>query len=312
MRSATCLCFDTVNTITIESVDSEPLRKAVGICDRLEFLLSRFRPGSDIWQLNHADGKYIDVDEWTEDIVKKSVAISGWTDGAFDISMGAVCSEWKFGREESRIPTDEVIREKLKSVDYRKIWIADRKIRILKDMKLDLGGIAKGYAADLITAMLIKNDVVSGIVNLGGNIGVIGQRTDGEAWQVGIVDPTDKARALGSVKMSNQFLSVSGVYERYIKTDHSFYHHLLDVETGLPVKNNLLCVAVLSDNGAEGDAISTACMCMGFDKAIKFLDKCKKVEALFAFQDHTVCWYGEPEHISISEKWRRREWKGKS
>lgn len=309
LKRATCFCFDTVNTMTIESMDSEPLREAVAICEKLELLLSRFRPGSDIWRINHAEGKNVDVDAWTEDIVRRSIDISERTKGVFDISVGAVSSKWEFGSGEGRIPAEDAIRKELKNVNYRNIQVGDGQIRIPKDMKLDLGGIAKGYAADLIAGMMIRSDVSSGILNLGGNIGIMGRRADGTPWNVGIVDPTDEAAALGVVNASDQFLSISGIYERYIRTDQAYYHHILDVETGMPVKNDLLCVAVLSDHGTEGDAIATACMCMGFERAIKFLDEYRKAEVLFAFRDHTLYWYGDPEHISISEKWRCREWK---
>lgn len=309
LKKAACFCFDTVNTIAIECADSEPLREAVAICEKLELLLDRFRPGSDIWRVNHADGKTVDVDAWTEDIVRRSIDISGRTKGVFDISVGSVSSKWKFGSGDGCIPAKDAVRKGLEKVDYRNIRVGDGQIRIPRGMMLDLGGIAKGYAADLIAGMMNRNHVSSGILNLGGNIGIMGRRMDGTPWNTGIVDPTDKAAALGVVSVPDRFLSVSGIYERYIQTDQAFYHHILDVETGMPVKNDLLCVAILSECGTEGDAIATACMCMGFERAIKFLDEYRKAEALFAFRDHTLYWYGDPGHISISEKWRCREWK---
>ena len=133
-------------------------------------------------------------------------------------------------------------------------------------------GIAKGYAADLLRAQLEKEGVTSATLDLGGDVFVMGRKTDGSDWRIAVKDPADTESYLGVVSAADKFIVTSGVYERYFEENGVRYHHILDPKTGCPAESGLVSVTVLCENGAWADALSTACFVLGTDGAFALRD----------------------------------------
>jgi len=301
-----------MNTIAIEHENNEPLKECIDLCHEIERLMSRFKSNSDISRINRSDGKETLVDDMTVDIIQKSILLNEVTYGSFDISVGAVSSLWQFTSDQCDVPSQWQLDEKSKYIDSKKISVKENRISIAKGMKIDLGGIAKGYAADQVTEILKKHHIKKGYINLGGNIKVIGSGEKGKGFRVGIQSPFDLSSICGILKLENKFVSTSGIYERCFTYNHVDYHHILDTDTGLPVQNSLASVSLVTSNGTLGDALSTACMCMGFETSLNFVKGYTqdKIEVLFIFRDGKVYWHGEPEHF-VFQTAERSEHKSK-
>lgn len=196
------------------------------------------------------------------------------------------------------MPSETDIRAAAETVDYRQVDLSGNRVRLNKDgSEMDLGGIAKGYIADLVTEYLEKEGVESGIVNLGGNVVAIGSRADGEDFTIGIERPySDRTEIIGSVSVSDKTVVTSGIYERKFEKDGVLYHHILDPETGFPADTDLEAVTIVADRGYSGfcDALSTACLMAGADGARTLVEKIQKkypdrhIEALFIDREDNV------------------------
>ena len=125
-------------------------------------------------------------------------------------------------------------------------------------MEIDLGGIAKGYAADKIVEYLKSQNIEKAIINLGGNVFVLGEKSKDTQFKVGIQDPnSEDGTSIANIGVINQSVVTSGIYERYLEQDGVMYHHMLDPSTGYPFENNLSSVTIISDSSIVGDGLST-------------------------------------------------------
>ena len=151
-----------------------------------------------------------------------------------------------------------------------------------EDTELDLGALAKGYAADRLKAWLEEQGIGSALINLGGNVHTVGSRPDGSPWRVGIQVPfADRGVTDRVIEVSGQSVVSSGIYERYFELDGIIYHHVLDPDTGYPVENGLAQVTVVSDNSLLGDALSTTCLLLGREQAEELLQSFPEAEVFF-------------------------------
>lgn len=156
-------------------------------------------------------------------------------------------------------------------------------------MKLDLGAIAKGFAADELSRIVKQAGIAHALIDIGGTISTVGKRSDGNLWKIGIRDPrVQQGQPIISVPVENLSISTSGSYERYFEQDGVRYHHILDPATGYPVRNNLTAVSVFSHSATDADALSTACFVLGYERAVTLLSELSGTEALFIFDDNTV------------------------
>ena len=226
---------------------------------------------SEIYNINkNAGDKPTKVSEETFALIKKAVSFGELSGGAFDISLGPVIKLWGIGTENQRIPDKSEITKALQLTGYKKIIIDNENQSIfLKDkgMGLDLGGIAKGHAADEIKRILEENDVKSAIIDLGGNIIAHGNKTDGTEWKVGIQDPySERNHYLGVLNVSDSTIVTSGTYERFFIENNVRYHHIFDAKTGYPCDNEVMAVTIVADISEDADALSTAVL-FGGDEA---------------------------------------------
>jgi thiamine biosynthesis lipoprotein len=263
--------FDTI--IDIKAYCSQELLDSV--YERLVFfedIFSRTREGSDIYRINAAAGVPVEVQSETADIIARARAFSELSGGLFDITIGAVTSLWDFS--EGIIPDPDELSAVLGHIDYRNIAIDGTTITLADPQaKLDLGGIAKGYIADDIVALLKEGGCQSANINLGGNVYVLGSTPDGSPWNVGIQDPFEpRGTIIGSIPLIDQSISTSGPYERGFEVDGVFYHHILDPRTGYPVQTDLASTTIISTSSTTGDALSTTAFLMGTDAALELID----------------------------------------
>lgn len=140
-------------------------------------------------------------------------------------------------------------------------------------MKIDLGGIAKGYTSQRIAKVYKEDGVKSGVISLGGNVQAIGKKTDGSYWKVGVQSPDDTENMIGAYEADDEAVITSGAYERYFEKNGKRYHHIIDPATGKPSEKDLKSVTIISKNGTLSDTLSTTLFVMGKDKAISYWKK---------------------------------------
>ena len=154
---------------------------------------------------------------------------------------------------------------------------------------IDLGSIAKGYAADEISRILTENNVNSAIIDLGGNIYAHGIKPSGQDWNIGIQNPfSTRGDIIGVLKVKNKTVVTSGIYERYIEKDGVKYHHLLNPNTGYPFENNIAGVSIITDKSIDADALSTTVFAKGLEEGLKFVETLPNVDAIFITKDNKV------------------------
>jgi len=225
-------------------------------------------------------------------LIKAGKNYSEKSEGSFDISILPLTNLWRIGFDDARKPEQWEIDEVLPLIDYKKIQINEEEKTVYleeKGMALDLGGIAKGFITDEVVEVLLDAGVTSAIVDLGGNIYVLGQNPSGKDWVVGIQDPfAPRGHTVGKLPLSNKSIVTSGIYERYIEVDGVKYHHLLNPKDGYPFENGLAGVTIISDKSIDGDALSTLVFSKGLADGMAFVESLDDVEAIFITKDKTV------------------------
>ena len=292
--SKTDFCLDTACEITIydDMSAKEADELLTGVYEEIrayEKMLSKTVEDSDIDKINKAGGATTEVSEETIDVIRTANIISWMSDGAFDITIGGVTELWDFKREDPQVPDDDSIQAAVRHVDYQKITTGGGTVKVSdSEAQLDLGGVAKGYIADRAAQYLEENGVTKAVVNLGGNVIVIGEKEENTPWNVGIERPySDRTELIGTIKVTDATVVTSGIYERNFEQDGVLYHHVLDPETGCPSESDLEAVTVTAAKGNSGfcDALSTACLILGKEDALKLVKAVqdeypdKKVEA---------------------------------
>jgi thiamine biosynthesis lipoprotein len=267
--------------------------QAVDYIKEMEGLLSTTLEGSDIDRINKSAGeKAVKVDDRTFELIETALETSKNSHGRFDITIGVVNKLWNIGEENARKPEQSEIEAALPFVDYHKVKLdkKEKTVYIDKGMSLELGAISKGYIADQVEKIFEKAGITTAIINLGGNVVVMGTSPNHDnGWKVGVQDP-DKTRGatVGNVFQTNRSIVTSGIYERYIEVDGKIYHHILDPRTGYPVDNNISGVTVFTDTSTQGDALSTTLFVLGIQEGMDYINKLEGVEAVFIDKEHGV------------------------
>lgn len=264
--------LDTIVTLDI-NCDQKTLEEAFLLCEKYENLLSKTRKNSDVYKLNNAND-YITVSKDTVKIIKRSVYFSGLSGGLFDITICPVTNLWDF--EGTTLPDRKEIEEAIKNVNYERIKTDGEKV-FLNGTEIDLGGIAKGYIADKLLSFFKEKNVADGIINLGGNVIVFGDKEK----SVGIAKPFSENEIVAKVKLKNKSIVTSGTYERFIDIDGKIYHHILDPKTGYSCETDLNSATVIGDTSLDLDALSTICILLGKEKATKLIEQTENTEAVF-------------------------------
>jgi thiamine biosynthesis lipoprotein len=287
--SRTGFYFDTVISIAIYDSENETiLDGCMKMASHYDQLLSAQKEGSDIWNVNHAKGKPVTVDSDTADLLQKALYYARLSGGRFDPTLGGVSSLWNFnGQTPGPVPAASDISSALTHVGYQNIELSGNTVTLKDpDTQIDLGAIAKGYIADQIKSYLQKQGVKSAIINLGGNVLLVGSKPDHEEFTIGIQKPfADNSTYITTVSASDLSIVSSGTYERYFEQDGKKYHHILDPSTGYPVENHLLGVTILSKLSVDGDGLSTTSFVLGLDEGMKLIESLPDTEAVFITDD---------------------------
>ena len=293
-------CLDTSCEITIYDMEGMSEDKAAGIIDQafaeireFENMLSRTVEGSDVYRINHADGKSTEVSAETLDVIRTGLLMAELSGGKFDITVGALTDLWKFTSDNPSVPEDQEIRKALETVGYENITMKGNEVGLSdSETRIDLGGVAKGYIADKTGEYMEAQGVTKAIINLGGNITAIGEKEEDTPWTIGIERPySDRSEIVGSIKVSDKTVVTSGIYERQFVEDGVRYHHVLDPQTGYPAETDLEAVTITAVKGNSGfcDSLSTACLILGKEKAhrlvLKLQDEYPQMEIEAAFID---------------------------
>ncbi|MGN0351701.1 MAG: FAD:protein FMN transferase [Roseburia sp.] len=264
--------MDTYMTVTAYGTEAEEaVEEAIAEIERLDALLSTGSETSEVTKLNQEGGGA--MSEEVEYLVERSLELWESSYGVFDIAIYPLMKEWGFADENYHVPTEERLQELLPLTDASQLKYDAQTHSISYEkegMMIDLGGIAKGYTSTKIMDIFRKHDIVSGLVNLGGNVQVYGAKTDGSNWRVAIQSPTDAGSYLGVLSTKDRAVITSGGYERYFEEDGKTYHHIIDPATGYPAENGLISVTIVSADGTLADGLSTSLFIMGKEKAIAY------------------------------------------
>lgn len=311
--------LDTISTFSIwpnKSIDAKKAEELLNHVEALtlyyDHLLSRTVEESDVYRANHAGGAPTAISLETAGLIEQSLHYSEITDGYFDITILPVKELWDFKAEHPRVPTEAEIEKAKSLVDYRNIDLGTevfagenpeiqlspvakdsekswRLLTLKKGATIDLGAIAKGYIADKVSEYLKSQGIEKGIINLGGNVLMIGEKEPGTPWTVGVQNPDGAQNSyIATVSINDESVVTSGVYERFFEIGGVKYHHLLNPFTGKPTDNGLLSVTILSKESVVGDALSTSCFVLGLDRGKALLESIPGVEGAFALEDGSI------------------------
>jgi thiamine biosynthesis lipoprotein len=258
------------------------IRDAFDEMQRVEGCMSRRIPGSDVSRINEWAGiKAVPASADVLRVIRRAEEISRASEGHFDITIGAVLDLWGFEDNGHHVPAKGKVSEVLDGVGYKTIHVDERASTVKlkkKEMRIDLGGIAKGYAVDRAVELLKSRGYRNMIVNAGGDIRVSGRKIHGP-WVIGIQDPRDRSRILATINAEDISVATSGDYERYFVREGKRYHHLLNPFTGFPAR---LCrsVTILAEDALSADGLATAVFVLGPQKGLHLIEAMDGVEGL--------------------------------
>lgn len=238
---------------------------------RLDALLSTGNEESEVAYINKNGKGQVSAD--TQYLLERATELCRETEGAFDITIYPIMEAWGFTTQEYCVPDEETLKELLSLTDGMQVNFDEQSQEIsfgMNGMKIDFGGIAKGYTSSRIVEIWETYGITSGIINLGGNVQLLGAKTDGSNWKIAIQSPNDTNAYIGVLQVQDKAVITSGGYERYFEQDGFSYHHIIDPSTGYPAENGLVSVTIVSEDGTLADGLSTALFVMGKEKALEF------------------------------------------
>ena len=242
---------------------------------RLENLLSTWIETSELSRVNQAAGlKPVSVSAETFDLLRRALEVAEYTEGGFNIAIGPAVRLWNIP-EAPRIPTAMELDIAAQYVDYRRIHLdaARRTVFLEKPgMRIDIGGIGKGFAAEKAAAVMREIGATGGLVAVAGDFRVFGRRADGTAWPLGIQHPREPGKVLAMLDVTDEAISTSGDYERYFLKDGVRYHHILDPRTLQPAR---LCqsVTIIAPDATTADALATGVFVMGPARGMALVER---------------------------------------
>lgn len=266
------------STASFEAMDTEMILTVYGdgsACEKLknkvielDRILDVTDTESEIYRLN--DSGSAELSEASADILQKALELCAQLDGAFDITVYPAVTAWGFTTGEYRVPDEDELKSLAERIDHKNVGLSGNTAALSADAQIDLGAVAKGFAADELLGILKDGKAAAAVLNLGGTVALYGKKPDGSRFKVGIADPEDPAGYFGYLERDSGVIATSGGYERFFEKGGKRYIHILDPKTAEPVDNGVLSVTVICDNGSRADALSTALFVMGLDKAEEY------------------------------------------
>ena len=267
--------MDTFMSVKVLSKDGESLaQQCESEINSLESVLSRTREDTDIAKLNAADGAEVTLSDEGAKLLSLALDLSAATNGAYDPTVAPLTDLWGIGTDHQKLPSQSEIDAALQTVGTAHVG-----------SRIGLGGIAKGYAADLCADILKAADA-DGLLVLGGDIYAVGTN-EGKDWNIGIADPDDSTDTIAAVAVHDLSVVTSGDYERYFEQDGVRYHHIFNPKAGYPAASGLRSVTVIDANSTRADALTTALFVMGADKGRAYCEE-NGIAAVFVTADKQV------------------------
>lgn len=271
-ESRDIFAMDTYMTLTAYGKNAKKaLDEAVDEINNIEQLVSTGIDSSEVSQINK-NGKG-SVSETTGYLIKRSKEIYDSTNGVFDITIYPIMQAWGFPTENYCVPGKKELKKLrgLMGADHVLYDEKKQEVTLNKEgMKIDLGGIAKGYTSSKVMDIFKENGISSAVISLGGNVQTLNGKPDGSDWRVAVENPADTGSYIGVLSIKDKAVITSGGYERYFKQDGKTYHHIIDPANGYPANNGLTSVTIVSDDGTLADGLSTSLFIMGPEKAQKY------------------------------------------
>src|SRR4051812_11450520 len=292
----TCKLMGNTFEITVVANDErwahEKTGQAVDEIKRIEKLLTTFDENSQTNLINRMAGmEPVHVDREVFELIKRSLKISGVTDGAFDITYGSIDKRlWNFDRTMTSLPDAETARQSVRLINYRNVLLDEQACTVLlkeKGMRIGFGGIGKGYAADMARNLLVKAGVHSGIVNASGDLVAWGKQANKEPWTIGIAHPDNARSAFSTLNISDLAIATSGNYEKYILIDGKKYSHTINPKTGLPV-TGIKSVTIISPYAEIADAMATPVMVMGVNAGIDLINQIQHLGCIIVDDNNNI------------------------
>lgn len=273
----------------------DAMDKAFDRVQELDEWFAMQNPDSEISEVNRQAGiEPVEVSDEVFHVMEKALHYAEESNGSFDPTIGSVTSLWGIGQDYAAVPDADELAEVLEVVDYRLVELDEENQTIYlqeEGMMIDLGAIAKGYITDEAARVLVEEGVNTAIIDLGGDIVVVGNSTRGEEepWNVGIQNPYgDRGEILGMVPVSDRAIVTSGVYERLIRDGDNEYHHLMNPETGFPIENNISGISIIADNAMDADALVNIAFSLGVEAGLDYINGLEGVEVIYVTNEKEV------------------------
>lgn len=261
--------------------------------DSLEKEISKTIEGSDVSNINESAGiepVKVSDDVWA--LIHQGMIYAQESEGKFDLSIGPLVNLWGINHEGAHVPEQDQIDQTIKLIDYHHIILDEDNQTVFLDetgMELDLGAIAKGYIADQVKKVILKDGYENAIINLGGNVLTVGSKPNADSWVIGVRDPDESQTSpLGIMHLNDNSIVTSGVYERFFIEDGIRYHHILNPDTGYPERNGLQSITIVSKHSVQGDGLSTMLFMKGLKEGYAYAQAHDGIDAIFVTDDNKI------------------------
>ncbi len=277
------MIMGTLAEITVIPANGKAIREAFEALKKVDALMSTYKEDSEISILNR-EGK-AQVSEETLEVVEAAIEFSRLTHGAFDITVGPLIDLWKKAKKDEKVPTEKEIEEAVSLVGYQRIILEGNQIRLeKKGMRIDLGGIAKGYAVDKAIEALKRNNIKRALVNAGGDLYALGKAPQEGGWAIGIQDPRDKDKIINIMKVEDMAVATSGDYRRYFTLEGKRFSHIVNPKTGLTVQEVPMSVTIVGPDATTTDALSTGVFVLGPEEGMKLIESLPGIEGMIIIE----------------------------
>lgn len=283
------------------------LDECMDICEKYQYIFSRTDEKSELYKLNHAEdyliGNEVLISDKLSELIRETLKYSEVFGDRFSIFSGNLCDLWNYDKK--TVPESEQILSALESIKNHEYTLSENRISVVcknpttpetSDKKnyapeINLGASAKGYIADRLGEFLKSKGIKEAIINLGGNVLVIGNKYDNSMYTIGIRKPfSDTSDIAVKCKVADKSVVTSGIYERYFEHNEKIYHHIIDCTTGYPADNGILSVTVICDNSLVADCYTTGCLLYSTDDILKFIneDTQHNTECIIIDKDYNI------------------------
>lgn len=286
-QTRTEFVFGTVCTVNLYDAGTREIQDEIfSRLRELESILSANRDDTNIAAINREAGiAPVKAAPETLQILKTALLFYDKTDGAFDPTIGPLVKLWNIGTDSAAVPSPEAIKTAVSLVNGKNVKIDEAAGTVFlaeKGMRLDLGAIAKGYAADEAARIISSHGITRAIIDLGGNIYAMGEKAPKKPWSIGIRDPEEtRGQPILSLPVGNMSVVTSGVYERFFEVNGVRYHHILDPKTGYPADTDLVSVTIVTPVSIDADALSTSTFLLGTEKGMQLIAEVPATDAIF-------------------------------